>query len=262
MLKSGKRFMAAVVIRVIRLLGGRFLIRKINGVLRRVTAFTHQIQFLIEWGIQPTPVWFDHFLDQYYLWRRSRTPLGWERGIFSLLAMRQGARVLELCCGDGFNAYHFYSIRASSIVAVDYDPEAIQFARRHFVAPNIRYEVADIRTAMPSGPFDNIIWDAGIDYLTEQEINKVMADIKSRLAEGGILSGYTILEFGSGNYRHGNQYDFMSKEDLLRFLQPHFENVRVFETIYPNRHNLYFFAGNSELPFDRSWQGLASDQRK
>jgi len=254
--------MAAVVIRFVRLLGGRFLIRQINALMRSVTAFTHRIQYLIEWGAQPTPVWFDHFLDQYYLWRKSRIPLGWERGIFGLLAMREGAKVLELCCGDGFNTYHFYSIRAGSIIAVDYDPEAIQFARRHFRAPNIKYEVADIRTEMPSGPFDNIVWDAGIDYLTEQEIDKVMTDIKSRLAVGGILSGYTILEFGRGKYQHGNQYDFKSKDDLLRFLQPYFSNVRVFETIYPTRHNLYFFAGNSELPFDLSWESMASDKRE
>lgn len=254
--------MAAVVIRFARLMGGRFLIRQINALLRWVTALTHRIQFLIEWGVQPTPIWFDHFLDQYYLWRKTRTPLGWERGIFGLLAMQEGAKVLELCCGDGFNTYHFYSIRAGSIIAVDYDPEAIQFARRHFPAPNIKYEVADIRTEMPSGPFDNIVWDAGIDYLTEREIDKVMADIKSRLAVGGILSGYTILEFGRGRYQHGNRYDFKSKEDLLRFLQPHFANIRVFETIYPTRHNLYFFAGDQTLPFDASWQNMIVTSRQ
>jgi SAM-dependent methyltransferase len=245
------------IIRLVRLLGGRFLIRKINELLRHVTAFTHRIQFLVEWGAQPTPIWFDHFLDQYYLWRKTRSPLGWERGIFGLLAMRQGARVLELCCGDGFNTYHFYSIRAASVIAVDFDPEAIRFAQRHFDTPNVKYQVADIRSEMPAGPYDNIVWDAAIDYLTEQEIGKVMADIKSRLAEDGILSGYTILEFGRGDFLHGNQYDFKSKEDLIRFLRPHFANVRVMETIYPSRHNLYFFAGDSELPFDKSWHALA-----
>jgi SAM-dependent methyltransferase len=256
------RSLGVMLIRLARLAGGRFLIRAINSCLRRIAAFTHRIQFLIEWGIAPTPVWFDHFLDQYYLWRKTRTPLGWERGIFGLLAMRQGARVLELCCGDGFNTYHFYSIRAGSIVAVDHDPEAIRFARQHFSAANTIYEVADIRTQMPAGPFDNIIWDAGIDYLAEEEIAKVMADIKSRLAVGGILSGYTILELGEGQFLHGNRYDFSSKEDLLRFLQPHFANVRVIETIYPTRHNLYFFAGDQQLPLDTSWQDMIVASRR
>ena len=212
------RFISTAVIRFIRLMGGRFLIRTINEVLRHVTAFTHRVQFLVEWGAPPTPIWFDHFLDQYYLWRKSRNPLGWERGIFGLLAMRQGARVLELCCGDGFNAYHFYSIRASSITAVDYAPEAISFAKSNFSASNLEYRIADIRTEMPPGPFDNVVWDAGIDYLTEPDIDKVMIEIKLRLAKGGILSGYTILEFGEGKFLHGNRYDFKSKEDLVRFL--------------------------------------------
>lgn len=44
------------------------------------------------------------------------------------------------------------------------------------------------------------------------------------------------------------------KEDLLRLLAPHFKNVKVFETIYPTRHNLYFFASEyAALPFDANW---------
>ena len=41
--------------------------------------------------------------------------------------------------------------------------------------------------------------------------------------------------------------------DLLRLLQPYFRNTRIFETIYPSRHNMYFFAGDGELPFDEAW---------
>lgn len=39
----------------------------------------------------------------------------------------------------------------------------------------------------------------------------------------------------------------------LRFLTPHFTNVRVFETIYPDRHNLYFWASDASIPFDADW---------
>ncbi|MEO8005022.1 MAG: class I SAM-dependent methyltransferase [Betaproteobacteria bacterium] len=253
--------MAAIILRAIRFIGGRHVARKLNALLRRITAFTHRVQYLIEWGTTPTPIWFDHFLDQYYLWPKTGNPLGWERGIFGLLAMRQGARVLELCCGDGFNSRHFYSNRAGTITAIDFNPEAIAFAQRHNFAPNLKYLVADIRTEIPEGSFDNIVWDAGIDYLTEQEIDAVMAGIKARLKSGGILSGYTILEFGRGKLAHGNRYDFKSKQDLVRFLRPHFANVQVLETIYPTRHNLYFFAADSELPFDASWNRMIVENR-
>lgn len=242
--------MAAVLLRSIRSMGGRFLLRQVNALLRRITAFTHKAEFALDWSVPPTPVWFNHFLDQHYLWHQTRTPLGWERGILGLLAMRQGADVLELCCGDGFNTYHFYSIRAGKIIALDNNRDAIAFARHHFKVPNVEYRIADIRSEMPPGPFDNIVWDAGIDYLAESEIDAVMAAIKTRLKSDGILSGYTILEFGRGDLAHGNSYDFASKEDLVRFLQPHFRNVRILETIYPTRHNLYFFASDARLPFD------------
>ncbi len=42
-------------------------------------------------------------------------------------------------------------------------------------------------------------------------------------------------------------------QDLKRFLTPHFKNVRVFETIYPERHNLYFWASDAVIPFASDW---------
>jgi hypothetical protein len=42
--------------------------------------------------------------------------------------------------------------------------------------------------------------------------------------------------------------------DLKRFLSPHFKNVTVFETVYAERHNLYFWASDSVLPFSDHWQ--------
>ena len=100
------------IIHFLRAIGGRFIIRYINMLMRSMAKLTHKVQYVIEWGISPNPEWFDHFLDQYYLWPEFLTPWSWERGIFSLLAIKQGARVLELCCEDGFNAQHFYAIRA------------------------------------------------------------------------------------------------------------------------------------------------------
>lgn len=241
-----------MLLRCIRALGGRPIARAINALVRRLARFTHQVQFKIEWGMQPTPEWFDHFLDQYYLWPATRTPLWLERGVFSLLAMKEGARVLELCCGDGFNACHFYSVRAHEVVSVDIDPDAIASARRNFRPPNVTYGVADIRNAMPPGSFDNVIWDAAIEHFTEQEITALLGAIKSRLAPGGVLSGYTMVEREEGKSHHDHEYEFKSKQDLQRLLQPHFRNVRVFETVYPSRHNLYFFAAEGALPFDQA----------
>jgi SAM-dependent methyltransferase len=224
--------------------------RWINPVLRKLVGFTHQVQFLLEWGGGLTANWFDHNLDLYYIWHETRNPMGWERGVFSLIAMRQGATVLELCCGDGFYSNYFYSNRAAKVVAMDVDPKAIASAKRNYSVPNVEYLVGDVLIELPSGGFDNVVWDSALEYFTEGEIHHVMRCIKGKLTEGGILSGYVILQ---KEINEGQKYVFKSREDFLRFVQPYFLNVRVFETVYPSRHNLYFFAGDGVLPFDDAW---------
>ena len=250
-----KRKILSLTLAIGRLLGARWLLQQINRGVRAISSFTHYLQFLIEWGRAPNPEWFDHFLDQHYSWKKTGVAFPWERGIFSLLAMEQNASVLELCCGDGFNAHHFYANRAANIIALDMDPEAIKSARRNFKQAHVKYIVGDIRRDIPTGSFDNVIWDAAIEHFTEVEIGTIMLSIKQRLKNSGVLSGYTIVEKPDGLSHHEHEYEFHSKEDLLRFLTPHFKNVRVFETIYPSRHNLYFFASDEKiLPFDPKWK--------
>jgi SAM-dependent methyltransferase len=210
--------------------------------------------FLAQWGIYPLPEFFEHKVGLYGRWTANREAYWVERGVFGLLTMAPGCRVLELCCGDGFNAHHFYSCRAGSVLAVDFDPKAINYARRNFKAPNVRYEIADIRNQMPDGPFDNIIWDGAIEHFTAQEISDLVAAIKQRLTPGGTISGYTFVESSTGKPKFvHHEIEFESTADLARFFYPHFKNVRVFETLYAQRTNLYFWASDGDLPFSPTW---------
>ena len=217
-------------------------------------AGAHHRLFLAQWGLPPVPEFFDHKIGLYWMWRANRLAHWVERGVFSLLAMKPGCRALELCCGDGFNAYFFYSSRVGSMLSVDFDPKAIAYATSNFRTENVTYQLADIRTQMPEGIFDNIVWDAAIEHFTEAEIADLMVNIKKRLSPIGILSGFTIVERADGKKMlvH-HEYEFKSKEDLARFFRPHFRNVRVFETIYPDRHNLYFWASDGMIPFMPEW---------
>jgi cyclopropane fatty-acyl-phospholipid synthase-like methyltransferase len=166
--------------------------------------------------------------------------------------MTANSRVLDLCCGDGFNSYHFYSLRAKNVTAIDFDREAIRWAKRNYKAPNLKFGIGDIRTDIPDGPFDNIVWDAAVEHFTETEITDIMSRLKSVLTPSGTLSGYTIIEpEGGGKHLHQHEYEFRSKEDLARFLTPYFNNVHVFETVFPSRSNLYFYATDGTLPFDQ-----------
>ena len=231
--------------------------RGISRASRKAAAAAHKLQYQVEWGAD-NPEYFDHFIDQHWQWTANRQSFPWERGVYSSLALqatRKGDRlptVLELCCGDGFNTYHFYSAQAASIISIDFDPSAIATAKKNCSYRNIRYLLGDIRVDIPEGKFDNVIWDAAIEHFTETEIVALMGTIKSRLAEGGILSGYTIIEpDDGGKHLHQHEYEFHDKSDLARFLEPWFSNVQVLETVHPQRRNLYFWASDSKLPFDR-----------
>ena len=224
---------------------------------RAISSAAHHFQFLVEWGVD-NPEYFDHYLDQFFAWKKSRNSLPWERGVYSSFALQattkdgQKPSVLELCCGDGFMAYHFYSLVADSVVGIDFDPKAIKSANRNNKSANINYSVGDIRADIPEGQFDNIIWDAAIEHFTEAETKALMATISSRLKPDGILSGYTIVESHEGHkHLHQHEYEFHDKADLARFFTPYFTNVQVFETIFPNRTNLYFYATNDKLPSER-----------
>lgn len=214
----------------------------------------HKRLFLSQWAIQPAPEWFDHSIDLYYQWPKTDNSLWLERGVFGSLGLK-GGRLLELSCGDGFNAKHFYAHRSKEVVACDFDPTAIETAKGKNSAKNIKFLLADIRTQMPEGKFENIVWDAAMEHFQPEEINSIMANIKRRLTSDGILSGYTLVERHDGKkHLHQHEYEFKDMNDLKSFLTPHFKNVRVFETIYPSRHNLYFWASDSAIPFSDEWK--------
>ncbi len=213
-------------------------------------------------GLPPAPEYYNHKLDLYWQWPATRNSLWLERGVYSMLAIKPNSQMLEVCCGDGFNSYFFYSKKAANLTAVDFDPQAIAYAKRHYTLPNVRFQVADIRTDLPGGDYDNVVWDGAIEHFTESEIESVMPVLKTRLAKRqGILSGYTIIERHDGKKSlEQHEYEFKSKEDLLRFIAPHFKNAIVFETVFPERHNLYFWAGDGEIPFAADWAGAVRSQ--
>lgn len=237
-------------LKLIRTLGGLSVVRRLNAGLRKLTAFFHRLQFALEWQTGTIPNWFDHNLDLYYQWPRTGNSLGIERGVFSLLAMRPQARVLELCCGDGFYTWHFFAARAASVLAVDIDPQVIESAQRNYSRKNIDFRVVDIVKQMPEGIYDNIVWDSALEYFEAEEIRSLMAGISRRLAPTGVLSGHVILQ---EKFNEGQKFAFQCKADLLNFMTPCFTHVKTFESVHEGRRNLYFYAGMGPLPFDEAW---------
>lgn len=237
----------------------------ITMIAKRVCSIAYFGLFASEW-IVDNPENFDHEIDLYWGWGSSGRPDWLERGIYSIQALKMFEKptVVELCCGDGFNAKYFYSISADKVMACDFDKRIIRTARKKNQRENIVFKVADIRDGINNifnaGGVTNIIWDMAIEHFTPKEIDSILRDIKSVLAgRKGILSGCTIVERSDGKSLPQHEYEFKSMEDLMQFLTPYFKNVFVFETIYPSRHNLYFYASEGAVPFDIKWKhGLRS----
>lgn len=252
--------MSIIAAKIVRMLNLLPVLKGMNRLLRRVDALGHALQFDAEWRVAPTPEWFDHLVDQHWKWRATRNPMSWERGVIGMLAMKPGCRVLDLCCGGGFFAYHFFSARATSVISMDFDAGAIAHAKRNFKAPNLAYRRGDIRTDMPEGEFDNVVWDAAIEHFTQEEIAAILGNIKKRLAPAGTLNGYTLVEKETGKSLVHHEYEFKSKEELASVLKRHFSNVLVIENashdFLEDRRNLYFFASEGELPFDSGWKNM------
>lgn len=154
--------------------------------------------------------------------------------------------MLEICCGDGFNTRHFYSTRAPSIIALD--STRTQFPTPNDTIPRHLHQ-AGYPCWIAGGAIRQHRVDAAIEHFTEKEIDTIMGAIVERLGPDGILSGYTLTEDKTGKKSNAlHEYDFKDKEDLRRFFTPHFKFVRVWDTVYPTRHNLYFVA--SQIPVE------------
>lgn len=234
--------------------------KRLARISQKLAAVIHHQLMFAEWCVD-NPEFFDHDIDLYYQWGKEGRAYWLERGIYNILALQMFEKptVVELCCGEGFNTKYFYSKVADRIWACDFDKEAIKGARKKYLMHNIEFEVADIREQIPvnlgGNEITNIIWDAAIEHFTPEEIHKIMSTIKMRLGDAkGILSGYTIVEKCDGKSLEQHEYEFKNKEDLERFLTPYFENIIVFETIYDDRHNLYFWASDGKIPFSTGWK--------
>lgn len=242
---------------------------KLSKTAKCFSSLAYKGLFHFEWLID-NPENFDHEIDLYYQWDKKCMPYWLERGVYNVQALKMFKRpiVIELCCGDGFNAKHFYATSAVKVLACDFDEEIIKTAKKKNQRKNIIFKVGDIRNKMSGifgekicGGVTNVIWDAAIEHFTPTEINNILMEIKQILSvKKGILSGYTIVEKGNSKQLKQHEYEFENMKDLYQFFTPYFKNVYVFETIYTERHNLYFYASDGPIPFGADWvHGLRSE---
>lgn len=201
-----------------------------------------QLEYLKDWDGPPNPEWFNHEFDLAFFWKW-RLPYFFERGIYASEIVR-GKDVLDLCCGDGSVSALFVSPLARSVVAVDFDPKAIRFARRRFGHhSNLKFETQDIRDLrLPKEAFDVCLWEAAIEHFTQAEMDSIIGSIKSIVRKGGTLHGHTIKRAEHESH-HDHEYEFETLDELREFLHRYFDDVQVWERPYRERTNFYFRCG-------------------
>jgi ubiquinone/menaquinone biosynthesis C-methylase UbiE len=219
-----------------------------DSLLRAATSYArsyYRWDTFRRWSAADTPEWFDHRADLYRFSELRRSYWA-ERGVYARELMHDGCRVLDLCCGDGFYTFHFYSEVASHIDACDWDPGAIAHASKVHRHPNVTYSQRNIiADPLPGAGYDVVVWDAAIEHFALADIDTVLDKVDAALARDGVLCGYTILN--EGNRMHPDHlHEFGSAEELARVLRRTFPHVVTLETTYPDRHNIYFRASRTQ----------------
>lgn len=112
-----------------------------------------------------------------------------------LAALPDGARVLDLGCGEGRNAF-FLAGHGHDVTAVDISEPGIAkldtLARGAGV--RLRAEVGDLRDYEVEGDWDLVMAHGSIDYLEPEEWRRLVGSIRQHTVPGG-FNAYTCMIF-------------------------------------------------------------------
>jgi tellurite methyltransferase len=145
-------------------------------------------------------------------------------------ALPRGARVLDLGCGEGRNAFYLAG-RGCRVTAVDRSRSGIEKLRALSERTGIPVEgvVADIAEYPIEGAWDVVMAHGVIDYLDNAVWRRLLGDIKQHTAPGG-FNAYTCMlftdehpagpEFTSAGFKHslaqGELAAFYADWELVR----------------------------------------------
>jgi 2-polyprenyl-3-methyl-5-hydroxy-6-metoxy-1,4-benzoquinol methylase len=139
--------------------------------------------------------------------------------VLGLLNLNEGARILDIGCGDGRFCYHAKS--RYDVTGIDVDPRAIEWARAF--NPESDFYCGDIGE-IEIGRYDGAACLEVIEHISDNELPIFMKSILRLLNRDGraVFSVPTLNQpLSSKHYRHYN-------EDLLRdFLSSYFDNISI-----------------------------------
>lgn len=162
-------------------------------------------------------------------------PLTVPRGILSVHAVRYhfavqhcaGRVVADVACGAGYGSA-ILAGAAASVVGVDADEGAVEFARRHYAAPNVTFHVMDaLNLALSDASIEVVVSFETIEHLTDVE--RFLNEVTRVLRPGGsfIVSTPRVERTNTHPANPHHTIEF-ALDDFDRLLRGHFSDVDLY----------------------------------
>lgn len=159
-------------------------------VAQNLQRLASQLLYKAQWSYK-CPEWFDH-RHHFFAPEKFGADFWAMSADLALLKLPLHGRILDLCSGDGYYDYHFYSRRASEVVAVEILPQAHRQALRHHARPNIAYVNGSIFDYNPEpGYFDVVLIRGAIEHFSAADQQRVFSLANEALKKGGWFCGDT-----------------------------------------------------------------------
>ena len=200
--------------------------------LLRLLQIHYQSKIRRQWSLSPAP---PHFFEQrvgvfdFAFTESTRGATAYSRGFYSAEMIRDGDKLLDIGCGDGFFSRRFFQEKCSAIDAIDIESSAIETAKRFNHSPKINYQEMDITAGeLPARDYDVVVWDGAIGHFSAESMKSMLTKIKKSMKSDGVFTGSESIGFAG--YDHLQQ--FYSLEDFHKLFKNYFRYVQLKSVSY------------------------------
>ncbi|MCO6429987.1 MAG: class I SAM-dependent methyltransferase [Deltaproteobacteria bacterium] len=196
-------------------------------VAKQVSRLASDLLFQSQWG-HKSPEWFDHrhhflnpdrFCNDY-----------WTLSVDNVTrVLPLGAKLLNLCSGDGFYDYYFFRRRAAEITAVDFNQPAHSQAVRLHKAENITYLYENVLTYQPhSQYYDTVVIRGAIEHFSEEHQLHIYKMAQKALKPGGWFVGDTVANVEQeGKLLGWHETEWRNEDEMRASLSKVFSHVET-----------------------------------
>ncbi len=151
---------------------------------------------------------------------------------YSACGLVTGKTVLDAACGTGYGA-HILAQSASFVNGIDISQEATLFAKEKFPTRNLHFSQGSIeQLPFLSNSHNVIVSFETIEHVTEEIQHSFINEIKRVLTDDGILLISSPDKYIYSDLpKYNNEYHVKEfhRDEFIKFLQPHFKNVQLYE---------------------------------